>query len=240
MSCILRKSVLGSLLILASLGVVAQNINDFSYKRSGSNIEVQYSLSGQPTDKYEVLLYGSHDNFSNPLKLVSGDVGENINPGTGKSIIWQAQEELGQFKGNFSLKLKTQLNPFVTFTIAKGEKFKMGKTQTIAWEGNAENLKLELYQNEIKISDIGLASSGKSYNWQLPKKGLAKGGNYRIKGSANGRSELSEAFEIKKKMPIYIWAIPVVIAGGVIAILSGGDSNNNPENNTIPPPIGPN
>jgi len=237
MSSILRKLVFAVFFILAPLKIVAQEISSFSYKQSGDKIEVTYSLSGQPNDRYEVLLYGSHDNFHSPLKLVTGDVGEDIIPGKNKFIVWEAKKELDKFKGNFSLKLKSRFIPLVTFTIAKGEKFKMGKTQTIAWEGNAENIKLELYKNEIKISDIGLASSGNSYNWQLPKKGLVKGGNYRIKGSGNGHSELSEAFEIKKKMPVYIWAIPVVIVGGVIAILYG---KKNPENNTIPPPIGPN
>jgi hypothetical protein len=235
-----RKLIVLAGFIVMPFLLLAQNIANFSYKLVNNKIVVSYTLGGSSSERYSVLLYNSIDNFKTPLELVTGDVGADITPGKEKTIIWDAKKELGEFKGGISLKLKTQLIPFVTFSIAKGQKFKMDKAYLISWESNATNLKLELFQNNKKVSDIGLGSSGKSYNWEIPKKSLAKGANYKIRGSANDREAFSESFEVKKKMPVYIWAIPVVIVGVAILINGMNKDKNAPESNTIPAPPGPN
>jgi len=226
--------------ILAPFFLLAQEVSDFTYQLVEGKIEINYTLSGQSSDRYEVSLYNSLDNFAVPLTLVSGDIGMDIIPGKNKNITWDAKSELGEFKGNLSLKLKTRFIPFITFDITKGAKFKRGKSQDISWKSSKANkLKLELYQGNNKVSDLTRSSSANNYNWAIPKK-MALGENYKVKATANGRYAYSEAFSIKRKVPIILWVIPAVaVIGGTVAVIAGSGSGGG-ENNDIPPPIGPN
>ena len=198
---------------LAPFLLLAQDINDFKYQLIEGKIEVSYTLSGKSTDRYDVKLFSSLDNYIAPLELVSGDIGADITPGKDKKISWDAKTELGEFKGNLSLRLKTRLIPFINFNIAQGSKIKMGKSNAISWQGEAQNLKLELYHDSKKIGDIGVVKTGSIYNWQIPKKSYAKGKNYKIRGTANGRESYSNDFELSNKLSVYIYMIPVAVIG---------------------------
>lgn len=236
----LRHFSLSVLIVTMPFMALAQDITNFSYKLVKNNIEISYQLSGQSSDRYKVELFNSLDNYGIAMKLVSGDVGNEIIPGKNKRIVWEAKKELREFKGGLALRLKTEFVPFITFTIPSNEKFIIGKENIISWEGDMSNIKLELFINNKKIGDIGTAIKGKQYSWKIPKKSIEKGKTYTIKGTVNGRSATSKSFTLKNKLPVYVWVIPIVVVGGVVAILSGGSDKSTPENNTIPAPIGPN
>lgn len=241
MNLCFRHFSLSVLIVGMPFAALAQDITNFSYKLVGEKIEISYHLSGQSSDCYKVQLFNSLDNYTKHMKLVSGDVGEEIIPGKNKKIVWEAKKELGEFKGGLALKLKTEFIPFITFSIPSGEKFIMGKENSITWQGDVYPLTLDLYQNNKKIDEIATIASGEQYSWSIPKKSFEKGSSYTIKGTAKGRSATSKPFTLKNKIPIYIWAIPIVIGASVFAILSGGSDGGgeNPTNSTIPEPIGP-
>lgn len=240
MNLCFRHFSLSVLIVLMPLRVLSQDISNFSYKLVGEKIEISYNLSGQSSDRYKVELFNSLDNYTAAMKFVSGDVGDEIIPGKNKKIVWEAKKELGEFKGGLALRLKTEFIPFINFNIPQGDKFIMGKENIITWQGSAtSDLKLELYRNQKKIADIGKVKDGNQYNWNPPKKSFEKGSSYSIKGTANGRTAISKQFTLKNKLPIYVLVIPVVVVGGVVAILSGGSDSKTTEDNTIPEPLGP-
>jgi hypothetical protein len=227
--------------ILTPFLSVGQEINGFSYKLIEDKIEITYSLGGEASDRYEVNLFNSLDDFNTPLALVQGDVGIDIVPGTDKTILWDSKRELGDFEGDLSLKLKAKFIPFVIFTIEKGAKIKRAKEQVISWNGNGDtkSVKLELYQGNIKISDIGNSEIGDQFSWAIPKD-LELGNNYRIQALGSGRVSVSEPFTITRKIPLILWAVPVVVVGGAMAIIISSSGNGNEENNNIPDPVEPN
>lgn len=219
---------------------MAQEINDFTYALEGDNILISYTLTGKFADRYEVNLYRSTDGFREPLLMVEGDIGPDIQPGKNKTITWRAKEELGEFKGNLSLRLRAVFIPFLTFDLAKGTSFKRGKLYTVNWTFGGEPLpiKLELYKGSNKVTDLATSISGSSFDWQLAKKmGLDDG--FYLRATGGGREARSEPFAIKRKVPMAAWLIPgVAVLGGVTyLILSAG---TDPADEEIPDPIRPN
>ncbi len=232
-----NKLLLTLPLILVPFLLAAQQSLDFSYQLSGDKIEITYALGGQPSDRYEVRLFSSFDGYKIPLKLVDGEIGKNIIPGEDKLVIWDAKTELSEYEGNLSLKLKARLIPFMIFSINKGATFKRGKAYMVHWAAgsDAQQVKLELYQDHQKIADVAIAELGNSYNWQLPKN-IKPGKSYKIKGSDEECFSFSELFTIKRKVPLIVWAVPAVVVGGVVAVLI--NRGNQPE--PIPLPVKPN
>lgn len=236
-----RHFSLSVLIVAMPIVALPQDITNFSYKLVGEKIEILYHLSGQSSDRYKVELFNSLDNYKKPMELVMGDIKGEIIPGKNKKIVWEAKNELGEFKGGLALRLKTEFVPFIMFTIPAGEKYIMGKEYTITWQGDASNLMLDIYLNNKNIGEIGTVSKGQEYSWKIPKKSFKKGKTYTIKGTAKGRTATSSPFTIKKKTSVVVWLIPIAVAGGVFAILSGGSDGGgeNPTNSTIPEPLGP-
>ncbi len=171
--------------------------------------------------------------------LVTGEIGKDIIPGKNKKVVWEAKEELGEFKGGLSLKLRARVIPFLNFHIEKGARFKRDKNQFLSWDGSGdeEYIKLELYQNNAKIGDLGTVSNGNKFEWGIPKD-LKPGRNYRIRGSGSQRFAESETFSIKRRVPLLIWLAPAVVIGGVVAVLVSSSGDNG--NDNIPDPVGPN
>lgn len=227
-----HKLILNLLFTIVPFFLAAQQISDFTYKLLGNNVEVTYSLVGDYWNRYDVRLYSSFDNYTTPVQLVEGDVGENISPDSEKKIIWNALNELAEFEGNLSVKLKVKFIPFLTFNIDKGEKFRRGKSQTISWQAtNPGSLNLELYKGDKKVMDIAAFSSHTTYNWPVQKK-TKPGKDYRIKASGNGRYAFSKPFIIKKKVPLIIWVVPAAVAYGLVKIM--GNKNNQEEPIALP------
>jgi hypothetical protein len=217
----------------------AQDILDFKYTLVGENIEISYTLSGKSTDRYEVNLYRSTDGFTQPLLMVEGDIGPDQLPGKGKKIVWKAKEELGEFKGNLSLKLKAVFIPFVEFQISKGDKFKRGKAYDLSWQFGdiLSEIKLELYKGSRKVADLAPELEDTSFNWQIPKK-FALGDGYYLRATGDGREARSAQFSVKRKVPMAVFIIPgALIVGGVTYLILNAGSGTGSE---IPDPILPN
>lgn len=219
---------------------MAQDITDFTYELVGETIEISYTLTGKSFDRYNVDLYSSTDGFKAPLLMVSGDVGPELIPGKGKKLVWRAKEELGEFKGNISLKLITVFVPFLEFDKARGGKFRRGKEYQITWKygGEPSPLRLALYKGSSKVMDLAPKLDGTNYTWKISKS-MSLDEGYYFRATGNGREAKSAPFAIKRKVPMAAWIIPgaVVVGGTVVIILNLGTDKGG---NEIPAPIMPN
>ena len=83
-----------------------QSIRNIGAEQRGSTVLISYDLEGSVSSAtYRIELYTSMDNFSNPLKLVSGNVGNGVTAGH-KIIEWKAEEELGIFEKDIMFEVR--------------------------------------------------------------------------------------------------------------------------------------
>jgi len=235
------KFVLIGLLLISPFSSFPQSIQNFSYKIIGTNIELIYDLTGEINDKFYISLYSSLDEFNLPLRQVAGDVGKGIKTGINNRIIWSAKEELGNFKGHISLKLKSSLIPPTVFTNpVSGTRFRRGKTYELTLTGRegGENMKFELYKGSAKVKDLTLSAMNSNYTWEIADD-LKPGKDYKIKTTVEGKMIFSSNFQIAPKIPLILKAVPFFLVGGVVAILSGVSSSESSTNNDIDDPFLP-
>ena len=109
------KYFLPILLLCAAHSLFAQKIENVQVLLPGSTVVVTYDITGgNSTDEFTVALTYSSDggnNFSKPLRSVSGDVGEKIKPGRGKKITWDVLKDVNALLGE----------DFVFKVVAKGK-----------------------------------------------------------------------------------------------------------------------
>jgi len=89
------------LIIVASLIIYstshAQYVSNVRAKINDNIIVVNYDLTNQPDVKsFFIQLFSSIDNYSNELKLVNGDVGNNVTAGVNKKIVWNYNKEISK------------------------------------------------------------------------------------------------------------------------------------------------
>ncbi len=232
----LRLMLMGIVLLLIGTNIQAQRIENVNaVLNQNETITIRYDLIGSDQNqRFRISIFSSHNNFSSPLNRVSGDVGNDIAPGTNRTILWQAKDELGNYSGNLTFEVRgsviaaTQTGPQpLTFTSPKvNDAFKIGKSMNILWQGGIPNndVKLELFQNDIRLRNIGTSPNRGNYSYSVPTD--LKGDGFAIKLfnlSDPNASVLSGSFKIRGKTPVYIKLIPVGVAAGVgVALLLGG------------------
>ena len=132
--------------LLMPLAGVCQKIENLKAVSEGNKIIITYDISGGVTgDSYEVSLYASHNNYSSPLKLTSGEIGKGVTEGRGKRIEWEAKAELGDYKGELSFEVRAEV--IAAFALLnKVISAKRGKTVPVSWRGGNKNreVKIEL------------------------------------------------------------------------------------------------
>ncbi|GEM_PF-5659926 len=86
----------------------AQDISNLNFETIGKTIQISYDLSGEKNDLFKVDAYASQNDgrWEGPLQFVSGDVGENVKPGTNKQIVWEVLKEEERLSGNLRIKLE--------------------------------------------------------------------------------------------------------------------------------------
>ena len=237
------KRLLQFALILLTSGALAQTVIVKKVELAGDIIIVHYELDdGNPNNEYQLNLFSSKDNFATPLKKVKGDVGNEIKPGPDKKIEWNIREEMGGFKGRLSLEVRGKIySPFVklqNFDVAK--KYKKGKSFNLTWKpGNTNPINIELYKGNDRVGGETNHPNNGAYTMFVP--GHAKPGkDYRLKISdAKNSSDViyTGYFKVTPKVPIWMKIAPVLLVGGVVAVLlSGGDTSEKPppESNALP------
>ncbi len=199
----MSRAYLPVFFIVMSLSAYSQRIENQSAVFDGGRVTVRYDIAGgNPKQTYSIRLLSSHNNFTTPLGQVTGDIGEGISAGTGKSIVWNAESELGSFRGNITFRVSGTMIPLkLAFLVpAEGSEFKRGKSAGISWEGGkpSDNIQMELVQNGQVVEKIGEVKNTGAFNWGIDKK-LAKG-EYQLRLTDGPERVTSHQFMVKAKV----------------------------------------
>jgi hypothetical protein len=225
------------LLLLALLPFFAnaQTVTITKVELAGEKVVVHYNLENSNSSQdFLINLYGSKDNFNAPLSKVTGDVGPEVKPGTGKKIEWKIRDEYGPYKGKLALEIRGKVYvPVVKlqdFNAAKS--FKRGNPYDVVWKpGNTNPVNIELFSGENRVQGDMTQPNDGNYTLLIPS--TAKPGkDYRLKftDSKNGEDfTYSPMFKVVPKIPMAVKIlVPALVAGGIAAaVLSGGSSPEN-------------
>lgn len=228
--------IIGAFFLWTASYVQAQNIQNLAFKIEGAEIRATYDLIGEVSERYTITLFSSANDFTTPLKYVIGDVGEDVIPGTNKTILWDARREFAEYKGSINLKIKYKIQPNQKFAeIEANSKFKKGKTVTIKWYEGPKSLTttLDLYRNNELIQEVTLDKSGIIWTWDVPKE-IKPGKGYKFKTMINGKPAYSAEFKISRKIPIPL-IITVAAAGGVVVVAIISMTTKDDEIIALPP-----
>ena len=229
--------------ILAAFAVRGQTIQNLNATFLNGKVIVSYDVAGaKPNQSYSIDLYSSHNNFSSPLKSVTGDVGKNLTVGTGKRITWDAAAELVEYSGEITFKIKGELIPlpFSFKTPTAGGQVRRGKSLGITWEGGKPDqmITFELYKGNDKVMNIGDSRNSGQFAWLIPKN-FSKG-TYSIKLKAGEEVRQSGFFNVKPRTPLLVKLLPLFAAGGIAALLGASGGGGSEKSGDLPAAPNPN
>jgi len=245
----MKRIILISVIGLLYLGVQAQTIenNKSTLDSNNGTLTITYDLIyTDATQKFSILFFSSHDNFSKPLKFITGDGGDNVLSGRMKRAIWSYQQELpSDFDGDIQIKIRPtkMIAPKLIMEPLATSSYKKGGTISMKWTGGnpGDKITIDLDKNnssKLKVAEK-IDNSG-AFEWKIPKNESGK--NYRLvitNASQSAEPAPSTEFTIKPRIPLLVKVLPVVLVGGAAAILlSGGPST--PANDVLPKPVKPN
>lgn len=248
------KTLAGIILVNTWGIVVAQKIENVKATSSEEQIIVTYDLIGaQQGQEFRIQLYSSVDNFSTAVLKVTGDIGNRIPAGAQRRIVWNSKEELNDFKGEITLEVRgealaslvpqAETPPVVSSSISPysikspgSSSHKRGKSLTIIWSGgtSADNLSLELLQDNVLQQKLTDTNNDGSFVWQVPPK--MKTGRYQVKLKGPDGDATSTTFRIKPKVPWILKLLPVAGVGYLVVKLVGGGNGSS----DLPEPPEPN
>jgi len=165
-----------------SRSTYGQNITNIRFEQSGKNIVVTYDLSAKTSSPFTVVIYCSTDggnSWDQPLKRVTGDIGDNVKPGTGKTIAWDVLAERDKLVGVVTFKLEARPKSLCySFTITHTAGNVAPVTKTVTYNVVETNLtgsnKCWITQNlgadhpATSATDATEASAG--WYWQFNRK----------------------------------------------------------------------
>lgn len=241
------------LFISCSLAGFSQKLDNITAEFDGERIIITYDLTpGKQSDKFNVILKGSHDNYQKPLKFLMGDAGTNVLPGVRNRIIWDVKNELPtDFNGNVTLKFEVETiiplaveerSALSAKPLSKNN-FKRGSELRLEWTGGLRGdvVKIDLFKGDNFLQTIDqVGNDKKNYIWRIPKN--QKKGSYFLRLSDKDGSDISatQIFSIKPKVPLVVKVLPVVAIGAVVfAVTSGGGGSGGDEPKELPEPMGP-
>jgi hypothetical protein len=213
--------------LLAGTVTYAQRASIKKVELAGEKIIVYYDLEdSNPGNEYQINLYASQSNFATALTKVKGDVGNEIKAGSNKKIEWNIREELGPYKGKLALEIRGKM--FIPIakinSISEGDKFKRGKNHLLTWKpGNNNPVNIELLKNGTPVnSQVNQPNNG-SYSFFIPQTAVV-GNDYtvRITDTKDAENSItSQPFTVSRKVPLLLKVVPIVVVGGVAAVLAG-------------------
>ena len=241
----IRFVLLVGLLVCATASSQAQIVENINASFDGEKMVITYDLRfTDANQKFKIVLYSSQDNYSEPLLLVTGDTGENVLPGKVKRVVWDAKSVLPEyFDGDIRIKIKASkiAPPKLVFEPLALKTYKRGRTISMKWTGgySTDQVIIELYKEKaFNLLVADKMNNTATYEWKMPKS--VKGRNYtlRITNAARPDEQAeSQAFRVKPSVPLLVKILPILAAGGIIA-LSSGPHPPQPDG-TLPGPVNP-
>ena len=224
----MRSFLIAILLVATASPTIAQTVQNVRASLDGNNVIIQYDLTGSQGQKFKVELYSSSNDYSTPLRMVSGDIGENVTPGSNRRVVWEARKELRIFSGDiqFEIRAESSFSPLVVTTPLPNTIHKGGKSLEINWRGgnSGDRITIDILRDGRMFQSAGSVSNNGSYNWAIPKK-IAKSDGYTVRLTSNDPDSQpvnSRTFTMKKKGSPIIPIVAVVAAAAVVGVLVGG------------------
>lgn len=118
--------VLSMFILMPAISSAWEEVENVRVEQVEDDVHIYYDLRGD-ADKYKVTVRGSSDgggNYRLPMKTVSGDIGKEVRPGSGKTIIWKALKDAGELEGDeFVFEVEAVSGPGKEFVNTIGMKF---------------------------------------------------------------------------------------------------------------------
>jgi hypothetical protein len=207
---------------------LAQQLTNLRTFFNGERVVITYDLEATDDDEhYRIDLFSSHDNYTEPLTHVTGNVGYNVIAGKGHRVIWDALNALPiGFNREVTIKIKGTVQ--LAVDALPQTTYKRGGDLWLQWHGGIPEDKVNIVlvrDNEDYRTLAEGVSNSRTYSWKIPTS-LRAGKDYAIRVTkADDPAELSKSntFAIKPRIPI--WAKGLVVVGvgaGVWVITQGG------------------
>lgn len=237
-------------LLLCCASLSAQKIENVKATVHGDDIIITYDLSGKDGQEFKINLYASNSNFSKPIVKASGDIGSKITPGKDKRVVWNAKNEISDYRGDLVIEVRgepgvisssptSSVRP-LSFLSPAGSGVKRGKTLNVSWTGGSpsENVELNLIKDGVVKEKLSSQNNNGVYFWQVPKG--TKTGTYQLKLSGNTSGEATSSnFKVKPKVSLLLKVLPVIAVVGVVAAVAGGGGGTEPKAADLPIPPEP-
>lgn len=213
--------------LLLAVSVKAQQASIKKVEIDGDKIIVHYDLEDpNAANEYQIGLYASQNNFATALTKVQGDVGPMVKPGPGKKIEWNIVEELGPYAGKLALEIRGRMYvPVARFNnLETGDSFRRGKTHLITWRpGNNNAVNIELLKGDQPVrSQLNQSNDGSFSFYIPPHTAVGKDYSLRITDTRDPDNVTrSQTFAVRRKIPLVVKALPILVVGGVVAVLMG-------------------
>jgi hypothetical protein len=235
---IFRAVVIAWVSILIPLALQGQTIENVNATPRGDLIIVEYDL--KPTagaTEFKISLYGSHNNYREPIRFVTGDVGERVMSGTRRTITWAVKNELMNFTGDIQFEVRGEpyipIKPFAFTNPAENNTVKRGSKLKVEWTGGSgtESVQLQLIQDNQVKKVVGNAVNTGTFSWKVPAN--TSKGTYQLSLTAPSGNATSMPFRVEQKMSTLMKVVPLAIIAGVVIwqLLPDDDPSN-----TLPPP----
>lgn len=210
-----------------SVALHAQRFENVRATFQNGTVVIAYDLVGTSGQKFNVDIFGSHNNYATPLKAVAGDIGKNVNAGLNRQVQWNAAAELGTYSGDIVFRLRGEPMPVpFSFTSPKSS-VRRGKNAQVKWSGGpvGQQVKLDVVQNGSVVNTIstGTSNSGE-FTWQVPAD-LPKGA-YNLRITSGAETAQSSTIKVKSKLPLLLIAAPIIVVGIIIAVLPKKDKDD--------------
>jgi hypothetical protein len=228
----MKSFSIGFFLLLITSTLCGQIVDQVVTSFDGERVTVAYNLKSKKADeRFHVLVYGSHDNYNQQL-VVAGDAGEQVAPGDGKQIVWEAKRDLPP-NFNADVQIKIKVIPAYEVSVLAFQplaltSYKKGRSISITWTGGkpSDKLMLELYQDHKRNQVIeGTLDNKGNYDWKIPKNLKGKNYSFRLVNVVNADQQAeSNTFKIKSKTPAIAIIAPVLVVGaGAAFLVLGGE-----------------
>ena len=221
----MNKVLLLPIFLIIPLLLPAQSIMNIKIQMAGDQIIINYDLESVNTDyNFSVDIYSTHDNYAEPLKQVTGDVGMDVKPGGNKKITWAAHEELGDFEGKIALEIRARFYiPFIRLLKpVEHAKWKRGKLYNIEWSGGgSSDIRIDLYKDSQRMQTVTTAQNTGVFRWNVPS-AMKPGKNYQLllSDSRNNEDQVySGSFTVTHKVPTLLKGAAVIALGAAIYFL---------------------
>lgn len=199
--------------LLYANGQVAKNVQS-GLSADEQSILIRYDLIAEVNNEtFNIIPYVVFPDSTTRIFHVTGDVGKGITPGTNKKIVWDFNTEIDFFVGTVSFLIV----PEYVFPISdKHSKIKRGKLYNYKLpDGFNRGYKLFLYSYKKKYIEVDLPFQFYEDRLEInyPKK--IRPGKYQLllQNNSSEESIYTRPFKIKRKIPLFTYAVPVIAFG---------------------------